>query len=222
MRTTLAFVFIASLSTTSLAQTTAECLQTFNVDQNKQVSYIATDQTDTNQVTVNSMSCVDAELLREELFVNMDQSLYDSEDTIRGSLTDADTNLAKLVSDLNKATSDEEIDAALSGGTATLATLVAASSITTCASGLIDGAGLVACGKALTASFGTVVAWRALIKNAQDIATKRKAALQTIAAQQKVSQRLQQDLDATDAANIRKNRADLFIGICRAVQKQCL
>ena len=222
MRTTLAFVFVVGLSTTCMAQTEAECLQTFNVDQDKQVSYIATDQTDTNQVTVDSMSCVDAELLREELFVNMDQSLYDSEDSIRGSLTDADANLTKLVSDLNNATTDQDVTAALSGGAATLATLAAASSITTCASGLIDGAGLVVCGKALRDSFGTVVAWRVLIKGAQDIAAKRKAALQTITAQQKVSKKLQQDLDATEAANIHRNRADLFIGICRAVQKQCL
>lgn len=206
----------------ALAQTESQCLQSFNVDTKKNVSYIAVDPNAKYKVTINTASCVDAERFRERLYVSMDKGLYASEETLKNRLATAQKAVDKLKSDLDNLNDTAAVKAKILGTVTTVATVYAISTTAACASAVVDGLGIAACGPAARASVAAVAAWSAFGSHTGTIAALKSAAQTEIEKQQSALTTVSNELTAAQAKNMKENYSNLFVGICRAVQEQCL
>lgn len=211
-----------SIGMPAAAQTEAQCLQGFAVKPNKSVTYLVVDPSGQTKVSTNTMTCVDAERFRERLYISMDKGIYDSEQSLRGRLTAADSALTKLSADLAAANDEARTKALISGGSVTMATVSAIGMTAACASAVVNGAGVAACGGAVATSYAAMKEWSELVSSAQSWAATKTAAQAEITKQRARVTALSQQLDATRAKNIRDNYSALFVGICRAVKDQCL
>ena len=207
---------------TAWAQTEAQCLQGFDVDPAKFVTYFAVDENHQFEVPINSMSCVDAELFRERLFVQMDKNIYQSEAQIISALDMAESKLTDLQGALNNSVDKAQVKAAVLGAVTVVATVYAVSTTAACASAVVDGVGIAACGPAVRGSVAAVGAWAALQSHANSVAELKAAALKEITKQRGLIGALRQETDAASADMIKRNYSTLFNSICRAVQEQCL
>lgn len=215
-------VLIFGATHSASGQTEQDCLRSFNVNNQRNVTYIASDPTDRFKVSTNTLSCVDAEKFRERLFISMDKNLYASEQSLRTKLQEATAVLVKLRNDLNSNVDAAKTKAEILGAATTIATLYAITTTAACATAVVDGAGIAACGPAARASMAAVVAWHQLSSHAGTTAAFRIAALAEIQKQEAAVSTILQQINATKAKNMRDNYSALFVGICRAVRQQCL
>jgi hypothetical protein len=206
----------------AISQTEAECMQTFAVKPEKNVTYIATDANGSFKPSVTSMSCTDAELFREKLFVSMDRNIYDSEASLVAKLASSQQAIQQIQQQVNGAADASAVKARVAGATAIITTPWAIATTVTCASAVVDGAGLAACGAAARAAISATAAWVAFSSASGDVASVKQKANAEIAKVQQTINSTQQQLDASRAANAKNNYSQLFVGICRAVKQQCL
>jgi hypothetical protein len=219
------FALLASLVaniTPALSQTESQCLQSFNVKTDKNVTYIATDQAGQHKVSVNTMSCVDAERFRTTLYVAMDKQIYDSEQVLKNQLAAAQSALDKLTNDLNSTNNQANMKAILLGAGTTFATLKAISTTAACASTVVDGVGIAACGPAAASAIAAIAAWEGFKSHTGTAASLKSAALAEIQKRQSEITALSPQLNAAKAKNMKDNYSQLFVAICRAVHDQCL
>lgn len=209
------------MTDSSLAQTEAQCLQSFAVKPDKSVSYIAVNAGGQFKAPV-TMTCVQAENFRERLYISMDKNIYDSETILRAKLAASATALDKLEQELNSAVDSAAIKAKVATATVIVYTPAAIASTVACISAVIDGVGVVACGPAVKNSLSATAGWIALTTFAGDVATLKANAKAEIQKNKAAIAALTQQLDVTKAKNIKDNYSNLFVAICRAVKDQCL
>jgi hypothetical protein len=168
------------------------------------------------------MSCSDAELFRVKLYVSMDRRMYNSEESLRSRLASAKQAIQHLQQQVNAATDAAALKTLVASATAIVTTPWAIATTVTCASAVVDGAGLAACGPAARAATAAIAAWVASSSAAGDVASVKQKANAEITKVQGTIDSTQQQLDAVRAASARDHYSQLFLGICRAVKQQCL
>jgi hypothetical protein len=203
------------------SQTEDECLQTFNVQPGKSVTYIASDATGMRKAPVTT-SCGSAELFREKLYIAIDKNTYDSITVLRSRLSTAKQQVQQIKVQVNAATDAARVGAIIKGAVVVVTTPLAVTTTAACASGLINGAGLAACGVAAGASVEAVSAWYDFKAVANDLAATKQKANGQIQKIQDLITSTETQLNATLAGDMKNNYSQLFIGICRAVKQQCL
>ena len=214
------FLCVFQLVTVVRAQTMNECLQSFNVDASKSVVYIFSGS---RQFDINAMSCVNAELFREEIFVNMDRGLYDSEANLRAQISDGQAKLTQMSIDLAATSNKAGIKALLDNSKVVSSTTGATVLSVTCATAVVgDAPALAACGSAFVAVAKAVNDWNDAVDAATPLIKAKAAGQWAIAEEQSLLTALEQQLDATTAQNAKDNYSDLFLSICSAVKAQCM
>lgn len=203
----------------SLAQTEAECLQSFAVKP-QAVTYIAVNSSGQIKAPV-TMTCNEAEAFRERLYVSMDKGIYDSEIVLRSKLATSTAALDKLEKELQTAVDAVAIKAKISAATAIVYTPAAIASTVACISSVVNGVGIVACGPAVRNSLAATSGWIALTTFVGDAATLKANAQSEIQKNRVAITLVTQQLDAATARNIKDNYSNLFVAICRAVKEQC-
>jgi hypothetical protein len=207
-------------SSASHSQSMGECLQSFNVSASKSVLYIFAGP---KNVSINSMSCVDAELFREQLFISMNKDVYDSEVNLRSKIAELRQSLAVLKADILNAANKAAVDSLLTVYDVAFSTAGAVGLTATCATVVIgDAPAVVACGAAAGAIVNAGRAWKNAHEGLGTLVEVKANATKAIDAKLSALTTLEQQLDATMAQNIKDNYADLFVSICRAVKEQCL
>lgn len=223
---TIAFPGICSLCLASavpaFSQSEIECMQSFAVNPDKTVTYIASDPSGSRKPSVTITSCVNAELFREKLYISIDKNTYDSEATLRAKLSSARNSIQQIQLQVNAATDAAKVGALIKGAGVIVATPLAITTTATCASGFVTGVGLAACGGVATASLAAVVAWYEFTSAAGDLAATKQKANAEIDKIQAMIVSTEQQLNAAIAGDMKNNYSQLFVGICRAVKAQCL
>lgn len=214
-------VVMLFFATDAFGQTEAECLQSFNVKAERDVTYIGVDAIGNFKIPVTT-SCLNAELFREKLFVSMNKNQYLSEIAIRSKLADAKLSLSKLRADLQGAAESANMKALVLGSVVVVSTTYAISTTLACASAVVDGVGIVACGPAARASVGAVAAWAAFQYHAGSAMELKTKILEEIKKHEKIIEDASNLLTAAQAVKMKDNYSALFVGICRAVKQQCL
>lgn len=211
---------LVGTSSASHSQSMGECLQSFNVSTSKSVLYIFAGP---QNVSINSMSCIDAELFREQLFINMNNDVYDSEVNLRSKIAELQQSLAVLRGDVLNAGNKAAVDSLLTVYDVAFSTAGAVGLTATCATVVIgDAPAVAACGVAAGAIINAGRAWKNAHEGLGTLIQVKADATKAIDAKLSALTALEQQLNATMAQNIKDNHSDLFVSICRAVKEQCL